>query len=105
MDLRNFNNNPETLIILQEECSELITECLKIIKVVSKILRFGMSNFNPKTPTITNRDLFIQELGDVFAIVEILKSRQIISEDEIQGAIERKLKKLPGFYNFQSEEE
>jgi NTP pyrophosphatase (non-canonical NTP hydrolase) len=57
----------EYLLILAEECSE-------VIKVITKTFRFGLDSKNPYIPdSPTNKEELIQEIGDVMAMVELLK--------------------------------
>lgn len=86
-----FSN--EVLDITQEECAELI-------QVISKIRRFGINNHNPYiTPIKTNKQHLIEELGDVLAMVNIVKQVYDISTEELDLAIERKTEKLKKWTN------
>jgi len=66
----------ETLIILMEECGEVIQEC-------SKILRFG----NDATK-------LTKELGDLLCMVELTANHLQIDEDTIEESYESKREKL-----------
>ncbi len=59
-----MNRKEHLLVILSEECSE-------VIKEVSKALRFGLENGYPGQSK-TNQDNIEDELTDVFAVVEML---------------------------------
>jgi len=89
-----FNNSPLNHIILHEECSELI-------KVSSKVMRFGPTNFNPATPTVTNRDMLVQEMGDVLALIDIIRDDPDlkITNNELKDAKFKKLRKMLDFYD------
>lgn len=84
----------EALLILQEECSE-------VIQAVSKIFRFGLNNFKPGKPK-TNIEHLEEELGDMLCLIEILYDRGLIRPDKIEQALEAKKHKLKiysGLYN------
>ena len=70
----------KTLVILQEECAELI-------HIISKIHRFGMNDRN-------NRERLVKEAGDVLALINCLLEEEVISDEELQNAVVLKLKKL-----------
>jgi NTP pyrophosphatase (non-canonical NTP hydrolase) len=79
----------EYLLILAEECSE-------VIKVVTKTFRFGIESRNPfLEDSPTNKEELIQEIGDVMAMVELLKDSALdLNEDALQKAKQKKLDKL-----------
>ena len=83
MDLKQFNNIRTTLEILSEECAE-------VIKVKSKIIRFGGSERQIRKLS--------QEIGDVMAMVDILIANGIIDRAMIEEAKQKKFKKLLTFY-------
>tara|TARA_Y100000310_G_scaffold343895_1_gene453755 strand:+ start:1489 stop:1740 length:252 start_codon:yes stop_codon:yes gene_type:complete len=66
----------ETLTILMEECSEVIQEA-------SKMLRFG------NNPTELER-----EIGDLFAIIQILKEKDYINYEIMLNYAKAKREKL-----------
>ena len=76
----------EVMDILQEECAE-------VIQAVSKISRFGLDNFKPGKPK-TNREHLEEELGDLYAMIEILQELDVISWTNIEKAAEAKREKL-----------
>lgn len=79
----------ETLLILQEECSE-------VIQAVSKIFRFGLDNFKPGKPK-TNQEHLEVELGDLLAMITLLHEQGIIREEVIEKAMNHKFEKLKQF--------
>lgn len=83
------NQTAEALLILQEECAE-------VIQAISKCQRFGLNNPKPGTDK-TNLDQLQEELGDLMAMVEILVDQQIgmkhIKITEAKAAKFEKLKK------------
>ena len=79
----------ETLLILQEECSE-------VIQAVSKIFRFGLDNFKPGKPK-TNQEHLEVEIGDLLAMITLLHEQGIIREEVIEKAMNHKFEKLKQF--------
>lgn len=76
----------EVMDILQEECAE-------VIQAVSKIRRFGLDNAKPGKPK-TNREHLEEELGDLYAMIDILQELDIVSWTNIEKAAEAKREKL-----------
>ena len=70
----------KTLVILQEECAELI-------HIISKIHRFGMNDQN-------NRERLVQEAGDVMAMINFLIEEDYMTYKELHEAIAIKIDKL-----------
>jgi NTP pyrophosphatase (non-canonical NTP hydrolase) len=81
----------EVMDILQEECAE-------VIQAVSKISRFGLDNFKPGKP-LTNREHLEEELGDLYAMIEILQELDVVSWTNIEKAAEAKREKLKQWSN------
>ena len=80
--------------VLQEECAE-------VIQAVSKINRFGMHG---EWQGVTNKQSLVTEIGDVLAIIKVLMHETDINitEDDIEKAVEAKLKKLEIFLPHES---
>jgi NTP pyrophosphatase (non-canonical NTP hydrolase) len=76
----------EVMDITQEECAE-------VIQAISKISRFGIDNFKPGKPK-TNREHLEEELGDLYAMIEILQDMNVVSWSNIEKAAEAKKEKL-----------
>jgi len=77
----------ESLIILQEECAE-------VIQIAAKTIRWDEdSDNNGKLPK-TNKEQLIAELGDLAAMVAIVTKLFEISPDEIDNAVNAKYEKL-----------
>jgi len=70
----------KTLVILQEECAELI-------HIISKIHRFGIDDRN-------NRERLVQEAGDVLCMLRLLVEKNIVSNQELEKALLNKMDKL-----------
>lgn len=81
----------EVMDILQEECAE-------VIQAVSKIRRFGIDNVKPGKPK-TNREHLEEELGDLYAMIDILQELDIVSWAGIEKAAEAKREKLKTWSN------
>jgi NTP pyrophosphatase (non-canonical NTP hydrolase) len=74
----------ETLVILGEECSE-------VAKEIFKILRYGPDQIKPGTEK-TNIQHLEQEIGDLEAMIELLKDLHVGVSD--QGTFEAKMRKF-----------
>lgn len=85
-----FNDIPQNLEILAEECAE-------VIRIKSKIVRFGIDDFHPKNE-MSNRDALEQEVGDVLAMVDILVGNGVLTAAGLEAAKGRKLVKLEQWY-------
>lgn len=81
----------EVMDILQEECAE-------VIQAVSKISRFGIDNYKPGKPK-TNREHLEEELGDMLAMIDILKEKGVVSWDNMEVAKQAKIEKLKKWSN------
>jgi len=86
----------EAMDILQEECAE-------VIQAVSKISRFGLDNLKPGKPK-TNREHLEEELGDLYAMIEILQELDVVSWTNIELAAGAKREKLKIWSNIFSKE-
>lgn len=77
----------EALVILAEECCE-------VGQIIAKIHRWGLdSNHHGNLPS-TNRDELIKEIGDVMAMIRIVKEELAISDFDLARAERSKLDKL-----------
>ena len=74
-----YSKEKEAMDILQEECGEVIV-------AVSKISRFGLDNLKPGKPK-TNREHLEEELGDLYAMIEILQELDLVSWTNIEKEI------------------
>ena len=80
------NKLHEVMNILSEECAE-------VIQAVRKCHRFGLNNFKPGKP-LTNAQHLEGEIGDVLAMIDLLKSYNIITEEGLNTAKQAKIEKL-----------
>lgn len=76
----------EVMLILQEECAE-------VIQAISKCLRFGIDNYKPGKPK-TNREHLEEELGDLLAMIDILLEIGEINDVALETATMNKIEKL-----------
>ena len=72
----------EILLILQEECAE-------VTQAISKCFRFGPDQMKPGKE-FTNINMLEEEIGDLFAMVELLVDCKVGITD--QGIFEAKMK-------------
>jgi len=86
-----YSKEKEAMDILQEECGEVIV-------AVSKISRFGLDNLKPGKPK-TNREHLEEELGDLYAMIEILQELDVVSWTNIEKAAVAKREKLKQWSN------
>ena len=84
----------EVMNILSEECAE-------VIQAVSKINRFGIDNYKPGKPK-TNREHLEEELGDLLAMIDILKGMGVVSNNNLELAKRAKIEKLKQWSNIQN---
>ena len=86
------NKTQEALIILQEECAE-------VIQAASKIYRFGIDNEHKSGHT--QRANLEMEIGDMLALVDILVDNGVVDLNNINkanAAKKEKLKQWSGLY-------
>ena len=77
----------ERLVILAEECAE-------VIQAASKIKRFGLVG-KPVNTTLTNKESLEMELGDVLALVDLVKASNLgITTEGIEKARLNKMQRL-----------
>lgn len=81
----------EYLDILQEENAE-------VIQAISKIRRFGIHSKNPYhgEDSKDNRELLVDELGDVLALMQLLEDK-IFTWPELQARANFKKEKLRSY--------
>jgi len=75
----------EALVILQEECAE-------VIQAVSKCYRFGLDNQHKSGAT--QRANLEMEIGDMLVLVDILISQGVIDLNNLNIAKANKIEKL-----------
>jgi len=79
----------------QEECLNILQEeCAEVIQAASKIKRFGVVG-RPLNTTLTNRESLEMELGDVLALVDLLKGSGLgVTAEGIEAARQNKMQRL-----------
>lgn len=83
----------EALLILSEECAE-------VIQAISKCHRFGLDHYKPGKP-LTNREHLEEELGDLLAMIQILRDTGVVHQDKLEEAKLAKFKKLRCWSNIE----
>lgn len=81
------NGKDESLIILAEECAE-------VVQISSKIHRWGPDSNNRGRMELTNMDHLILELGDLQAMIDIVINEWGIDPSLIMVASDAKKTKL-----------
>jgi NTP pyrophosphatase (non-canonical NTP hydrolase) len=76
----------EILTIVQEECAE-------VIQIISKCRRFGINEKHIKSGLV-NREYLTNEIGDLVAMIELMKEYSILDPIEIEKAKKQKIEKL-----------
>ena len=72
--------------ILSEECAE-------VIQAISKCNRFGLDNMKPGKPR-TNAQHLEGEIGDLLAMVDLLKLKGVVTDAGLEAAKLAKIEKL-----------
>lgn len=82
----------EVMLILQEECAE-------VTQAISKCFRFGPDQMKPGKDR-TNVNMLEEEIGDLFAMVELLVDMKIgVTQNGINRAKKQKFEKLKQWSN------
>ena len=81
-DMKKLDARQELLVITMEECGELIHAC-------SKALRRGELYENADS-----EQKLIQEVGDMYAMIDLLVECDVLSWDEIEEQRNKKREKL-----------
>ena len=77
-EMKTLDERQQLMVILMEECGELIQECSK----------------NLRRSEIFDRQKFKDEVGDVYAMIDLLVEWDVLSWTEIEKRRELKRKKL-----------
>ncbi len=79
----------------QEECLNILQEeCAEVIQAASKIKRFGVVG-KPLNTSLTNRESLELELGDVLALVDLVKGAGLgVTTEGIERARLDKMQRL-----------
>lgn len=85
----------EILVILVEECSE-------VIKAATKLIRFGAGDAEPGQES-TNAQRLAHEIGDLIETVALAIKSRLVTEDDIALGRVSKQKKLAKFMQTRAE--
>jgi len=88
----NEKSKTEALVILQEECAE-------VIQAISKIHRFGINSISPIHPYESNKTLLHKEVGDLLCMIVLCIENGILEESIVNEYIEKKREKLKTWSN------
>jgi len=92
MEQQMNDKTREVLLILQEECAE-------VTQAISKCFRFGPDQMKPGKDR-TNVNMLEEEIGDLFAMVELLVDLKIgVTQNGISKAKKQKFEKLKQWSN------
>ena len=92
MESQMNDQTREVLLILQEECAE-------VTQAISKCFRFGPDQMKPGKDR-TNVNMLEEEIGDLFAMVELLTDLKIgVTQNGISKAKKQKFEKLKKWSN------
>lgn len=92
-----YTNTNLNLEILAEEASEVIEALSRIIRMKSKIARFGLTDHHPKNMT-PNNEALEEEIGHFLAMVDILINQGVLSESRITAEAKKKKETLGLYY-------
>lgn len=81
-----MSNKEEALLILQEECAE-------VIHIANKALRFGLLDIHPETGVV-NSEALAEEIGHVLAMVDVAVKLRLVDAFYIELGRGHKAKKL-----------
>lgn len=91
-----MKRNEHLLVCLMEECAE-------IQQAVAKSLRFGLKDYHPERPNLTNETEILTEFYQLVAVMDLLQQEKAIitlSEVEIEKIKNRKLEKLDEYMEY-----
>ena len=88
-EMRKLDARQQLMVLLMEECGELIQECSK----------------NLRKSELFDRQKFKDEVGDVYAMINLLHEWDVISWDEIEERERVKRKKLSKWSDLINESE
>ena len=92
-----YTNTNLNLEILAEEASEVIEALSRVIRMKSKIVRFGLTDHHPKNMT-PNNEALEEEIGHFLAMVDILINQGVLSESRIVDGAKKKKETLGLYY-------
>jgi len=84
----------ERLVILSEECAE-------VIQIINKIQRHGYDNYNPDNPMQDNQFLLEKELGHVTHAIKTLIDNNDVRGDKIALQAKKKSQTIEQWLRYQ----
>lgn len=85
-----YTDIPKNLEILAEECAE-------VIRIKSKVIRFGIDNYHPKNGA-PNRIALETECGHVLTMIDILIENGILTRSGLDAAKSLKRQTMKEWY-------
>jgi NTP pyrophosphatase (non-canonical NTP hydrolase) len=86
-------NDEKQPTLAEREAFDLLTEeCGKVLQEVGKAGRFGIECCHSGP---TNRERLEKECGNLLAVIALMVSMNIFSEDGLQSALDAKMRALP----------
>jgi len=92
-----FDNTELNLEILGEEAGEIMEVLARIVRMKSKIARFGLTDFHPKNQ-VRNDHALEEEIGHFWAMVNILTDQKVLSTELIEEHMQKKMGTLSEYY-------
>jgi NTP pyrophosphatase (non-canonical NTP hydrolase) len=92
MQISECSKTKEALMIMQEECAE-------VIQAISKVFRFGDDSKWPTEESATTKEELQMEVGQVLAMVDVLVKQGYISDEALNAARIAKHEKLKVWSN------
>lgn len=95
--MTKFTDTKLNLEILGEEAGEIMEILARIVRMKSKIARFGLKDYHPKNFK-TNVAALEEEIGHFQAMVGILITQKVISQENLEKHIRNKVETLGDYY-------
>ena len=92
-----FTDTELNLEILGEEAGEIMEVLARIVRLKSKIARFGLTDYHPKNK-LRNDHALEEEIGHFMAMLGILTVQKILSQEAIEKHMEKKIETLGRYY-------
>lgn len=58
-----------------ESEEKVIEECVEVIHAIQKIKRFGLYNYHPHRTGITNKEVLLSEMKDLYIALDNMKAK------------------------------
>lgn len=76
---------------IHEILTKIFEEASEVIQAIGKIMLHGLDSHEPGKPFPDNRAKLISELGDMAAMVHIAVYLGLLTNDELEAAVKRRL--------------